>query len=91
MTVLERIKKNAAIYPERYAIISKDENIEQKLKWKELDELSDRLATFLINTLKTTTPVIVYGHKNPYMIVCFLACVKAGRAYCPIDVNVPLS
>lgn len=25
------------------------------------------------------------------MIVCFLACVKSGRAYCPIDVNVPLS
>lgn len=25
------------------------------------------------------------------MIVCFLACVKVGRAYCPIDVNVPLS
>lgn len=25
------------------------------------------------------------------MIVCFLACVKAGRAYCPIDTSVPLS
>ena len=23
------------------------------------------------------------------MLVCFLACVKAGRAYCPIDVSVP--
>ena len=23
------------------------------------------------------------------MIVCFLACVKAGRGYCPIDVSVP--
>lgn len=32
---------------------------------------------------------MVYGHKDPYMLVCFLACVKAGRAYCPVDITVP--
>ena len=37
------------------------------------------------------SPVVVYGHKNPYMIVCFLACVKSGRAYCPVDTSVPES
>lgn len=25
------------------------------------------------------------------MLVCFLACVKSGRAYCPIDISVPLN
>lgn len=25
------------------------------------------------------------------MLVCFLACVKSGRAYCPVDVSVPLN
>jgi D-alanine--poly(phosphoribitol) ligase subunit 1 len=35
------------------------------------------------------SPVAVYGHKHPWMLVCFLACVKSGRAYCPIDVSVP--
>ena len=25
------------------------------------------------------------------MLVCFLACVKSGRAYCPVDTSVPLS
>ena len=25
------------------------------------------------------------------MIVLFMACVKSGRAYCPIDINVPIS
>ena len=35
------------------------------------------------------TPIIVYGHKNPYMIVAFLACVKSGHPYCPIDISNP--
>ena len=35
------------------------------------------------------SPVIVYGHKHPMMLVAFLACVKSGRAYVPIDINVP--
>ena len=25
------------------------------------------------------------------MLICFLACVKSGRGYCPIDVSVPWS
>ena len=29
----------------------------------------------------------VFGHKSPEMFVCFLACVKSGRAYCPIDIS----
>ena len=35
------------------------------------------------------TPVVVYGHKDPWMLVCFFACVKSGRAYCPVDVSMP--
>lgn len=35
------------------------------------------------------TPIVVYGHKSPFMLVCFLACVKAGRAYCPVDLSMP--
>jgi D-alanine--poly(phosphoribitol) ligase subunit 1 len=34
-------------------------------------------------------PVAVYGHKHPWILVCFLACVRSGRAYCPIDISVP--
>ena len=25
------------------------------------------------------------------MLICFLACVKSGRGYCPVDVSVPWS
>ena len=36
------------------------------------------------------SPVVVYGHKNPYMIICFLACLLSGRAYVPCDTFTPL-
>lgn len=29
------------------------------------------------------------GHKHPMMLVCFLACVKAGHAYVPVDNSLP--
>lgn len=64
---------------------------EQSITWQELDDLSGRLAATLHKNLKSENPIIVYGHKDPYMLVCFLACVKAGRAYCPIDASVPLN
>lgn len=35
------------------------------------------------------SPIVVYGHKNPYMIVAFFACVKAGHPYCPVDISNP--
>ena len=61
------------------------------MTWRELDERSGKLAAYIQRTCQTKTPVIVYGHKDPWMLVCFLACVKSGRAYCPIDISVPLN
>ena len=35
------------------------------------------------------TNVIVYGHKEYYMIVAFIACLLANKTYIPIDISVP--
>lgn len=60
------------------------------MTYRELCEKSDNLAAYLDSRLEgSKTPVVVYGHKDPYMLVCFLACVKSGRAYCPVDISVP--
>lgn len=95
MTILDKISENASNYPERMVYYTeKYESGEMKalsLSWKSLEEYSDKLAAYLERILSTKKPVIVYGHKHPYMIVCFLACVKSGRAYCPVDVSVPMS
>ena len=38
-----------------------------------------------------STPVIVHGHKHPLMLVAFLACVKSGHPYVPVDSSTPAS
>lgn len=61
------------------------------LTYQQLLEQAEKLAYCLQEKLQDDkTPIVVYGHKDPMMLVYFLACVKSGRAYCPIDVNVPL-
>ena len=89
MTILERVKLNAKNNPDRIAVRADVESGELIMTWGELDEMSDRLATYLKGTLNTKSPVVVYGHKNPMMLACFLACVKSGRAYCPVDMSFP--
>lgn len=89
MNVLEKINFFANSKKDSIAIFN--DNCEDKeLTYKELDDFSDKLAYYLESSLKSNkNPIVVYGHKNPYMIVCFLACVKSGRAYCPVDISVP--
>ena len=59
--------------------------------YAELKRQSDTLACWLAaNTdVPAKAPIVVYGHKSPIMPVCFLACVKSGHAYVPIDVVYP--
>ncbi len=65
--------------------------LSESLSWKLLDELSSNLAANLGKFLISESPIIVYGHKNLLMPICFLAAVKSGRAYVPVDISVPLS
>lgn len=86
MNVLEEIKNFALTDEDRIAIHSGD----TCLSYGQLNSYSDRLAAWIYrNYGDSKIPVVVYGHKNPYMIVCFLACVKAGKAYCPQDISIP--
>lgn len=88
MDILNKIHNYAKCAPGRRAIVSGDVS----LTYKQLEEYSDHLAGYLYHTYgEGTAPIVVYGHKQPAMLVCFLACVKAGRAYCPVDISVPLS
>ena len=87
MNIIENIKKYANKNPERIAYIINGET----LTYEELENTSNRLASRIQQEAKEDkTPIIVYGHKNKYMLVSFLACVKSGRAYCPIDISVPI-
>ncbi|MGX7112645.1 D-alanine--poly(phosphoribitol) ligase subunit DltA [Gemella cuniculi] len=86
-TFLEQIKKYENDTKFCYINnIYKDEN----LTYKKLLDYSDRLAYYLEKKLENDKgPIVVYGHKHPFMVVYFLACVKSGRAFCPVDINTP--
>lgn len=64
---------------------------ESKMTYKELEQKSNALATYLIEGFgEDKTPIVVYGHKEHSMLICFYACIKAGHAYIPIDTTTPL-
>ncbi|HXI21440.1 MAG TPA: AMP-binding protein, partial [Gemmatimonadales bacterium] len=62
----------------------------RELSYGELLARSDTLAAYLAATLPDDgTPVAVLGHKEPEMVVAFLACAKAGHPFVPLDTAAP--
>lgn len=60
------------------------------LSYSELSNKSNALASYIIEKFgKDKTPIVVFGHKQNEMLVCFLACVKSGHAYVPVDSSFP--
>lgn len=84
MKILERL----AQYKEsdNLSMISGTSRITYRQLWEKSEELAAYIKGFCG---EDKTPIIVYGHKNPMMLVAFLACVKSGRAYVPVDISVP--
>lgn len=86
MNILKSIQHYSETAPDRTAVQSGKD----RLTYRELWKLSDRLAAWLLaNNPSPNEPIPIYGHKHPMMIVCFLGCIKAGCAYCPIDPSIP--
>ena len=89
MDVIDSIRRTAMENPDRTAFRSGT----QEMSYGELWDRSGRLADWICrgNRQKEDAfyPVAVYGHKSPWMLVCFLGLVRSGRAYCPIDISVP--
>lgn len=86
MSILARIEHWAGTCPDRPVHISGG----RTMTYGELWRRSSALATHLLLTQPCDRrPVVVRGHKEPDMLVAFLATVKAGRPYVPVDVSVP--
>ena len=86
MHLIERIDRWARDTPDRAAHISGD----RTLTYRELCARSDALAAWIETHLgENRGPVAVLGHKEPEMLIAFLAVVKSGRPYVPIDISLP--
>ncbi len=82
MRYLESIERTAQEAPERVAV-----RTSEGLQWTygDLWQASEALASFVAKRAVPSTPVMVYGHKDPLMVACFLACLKSGCPYVPVD------
>ena len=56
--------------------------------YKQLYKYVCNIYTYLLVENKDRKPVIIYGHKDIYVLASFLACAFAGIAYVPIDVSI---
>ena len=62
------------------------------MTYGQLECASNKIASFIDRTtvrkeFSSASPVIVYGHKDPLMVACFLGCLKSGHPYVPIDMH----
>lgn len=89
LDVLAAVAHHAAVTGDRIFHISRD----QQLTFAELAHHSDQVAQYLLRDSlqagSSARPVVVYGHKQTWMPVCFLGAVKAGQPYVPVDSSLP--
>lgn len=62
---------------------------DKSYSYKELYKFVCNIYYFLLKENKEKKPVVVYGHKEIYMKVTFIACSFAGMTYVPIDNSMP--
>lgn len=85
MHILAKIEKVCREFPTKTAVSSGSESI----TYEELWEKSECAASWLSENYERGKPVVVHGGKSVYLIVAYLACAKAGNAYCPVDISMP--
>lgn len=83
MEYLRRIAAHAARTPDAIAIRTSDG---ESMTYRDLWLASDAIVGLIdAEGAGQHAPVAVYGHKSPLMVASFLACLKSGRPYVPID------
>ncbi|MDD2956541.1 MAG: AMP-binding protein, partial [Oscillospiraceae bacterium] len=86
MTIIDVVDHYGITRPEQVAFRSEEGSI----TYWELSQQSRRLAQYLRRRLSPIkNPLAVYGHKSPYMLVCFFAAARLGRPYVPVDRFIP--
>jgi D-alanine--poly(phosphoribitol) ligase subunit 1 len=86
MDIIDAINRAARNLPDKVAHISDI----RTLTYGELGKRSDALAAHFTELYPgDKSPLAIIGHKEPEMLIGFLAAVKSGHPYVPIDVSIP--
>ncbi|SEB35185.1 amino acid adenylation domain-containing protein [Tenacibaculum sp. MAR_2009_124] len=86
-TIIDLFSTQVEQNPEAIAVVDREE----KLSYKELDELSNQLSNYILAnyTINNETFVAVTLERSNWLIVSFLAVLKSGGTYVPIDPSYP--
>lgn len=84
--VIELIRQQAHINPDKVAIIFENESV----TYKKLNEESDKVANYLIQNNITNEVVSMIMTRSINMFYCMFGILKSSNAYLPIDVNYPM-
>ncbi|MEC1679562.1 non-ribosomal peptide synthetase [Bacillus mojavensis] len=85
-SIVDLFKEQADRKPDQPAIVYEDVSF----TYREADELSDRIAAFLIKEgVRHEEPVGLMVDRSAEMVIGILGILKAGCPYLPLDVNLP--
>ena len=85
-TVISLFRKQVESVPDNIAVIYHD----VRLTYKEVDEMSNRIAAYLIRKgLKSEDVVSIIIPRSEWMVIASLGVLKAGCAYQPLDPSYP--
>ena len=85
-TVISLFRKQVESVPDNIAVIYHD----VRLTYKQVDEMSDRIAAYLIQKgLKNEDVVSIIIPRSEWMVTASLGVLKAGCAYQPLDPSYP--
>ena len=86
-SIQDVFSKNADAFPERVAIVQG----KHKYTYREVDELSNRVANYLIGEgIKKEDVVALYAHRSAAIVVCIMGILKAGATFTVIDPAYPV-
>lgn len=86
MQLLDRVRSHCQEQPYIPVLID-SADLNESMTYGQLWSYSSSIAAHLHRVLpRNNDPVIVYGHKSPLMLASFLACMRSGHAYVPVDV-----
>ena len=88
MNVLKQIESIVKKYPDRICYQNKEQQLTYQELWSKSSEMAAGIQKFAGGN---RGPVAIFGHKQKEMIIGFLAAVKTGRAYIPLDESIPVS
>ena len=95
MRLIDMLHDHATSMPDTCAFVASASG--EKMTYGELWQRSGTIAAALLedardagesageSTPGAKAPVVVYGHKSPLMLASFVGCLRAGRAYVPVD------